>query len=704
MIPVKVDRRDFLKTSAVAGAGLVLGFYLPGRLQAAEPPAAWQPNAGIQIAPDEKVTLWVAKSEMGQGVRTSLPIILADELDCDWKNVSIEPAMLDPKYGRQGTGGSTSVRTSWAPLREAGAAAREMLLEAAAKRWGVTRTSCVAREGFVVHRSSKRKLSYGALVAEAAQLPVPASPHLKDPKDFRYIGKSLPRTDLPDKVRGRAQFGIDTRVPGMLYAALAQCPVFGGKAKAFECGAAMKIDGVKHVTQISDGIAVVADSYWAALKGRRSLTISWDEGPNASMSSDSIRRQFDELSQKPGIVQRQQGDPDKVLAAASRKIEAVYEVPCLAHACMEPMNCTADVRADSCVVWAPTQNPAGIRESAARITGLPPEKIQVHITLLGTGFGRRAALLDFASQAVEISKAVAAPVKLVWTREDDIQHDYYRPASFHRFAAALDDAGKPVLWTHRLVAPSISDYFFHNSTDGKAEDIVDGADAPYEFDHYRLDYHMARTGVPIGWWRSVYNSQNAFVSEAFFDEVAALAGKDPVELRLSLLGKESPQHRATLELAAEKAGWGKPALSGLTRGAAVHKSFGTCVAEIAEVSLEKNVPRVHRVVCVVDCGTVVDPDGVVAQMQSGIVYGLSAALKGEITIDKGRVQQDNFSDYPVIMLDEMPQVEVYILPSNLPPQGTGEPGLPPIAPAVANAIFAATKKPVRRLPIRNLGT
>jgi isoquinoline 1-oxidoreductase beta subunit len=697
-----LTRRDFLRSSALGGAGLVIAFYLPTqadlRGMGAQPP--FQPNAWLQVDPQDNVTIWVGKSEMGQGVRTSLPMIVAEELDADWTRVRIEPALADArKYGNQLTGGSTSVRTSWGPLRKAGAQARAMLVAAAAQSWGVAPDSCRTENGAVVHDASGRRVRYGSLADAAAKLPVPEKPPLKNAKDFRIIGKSVPRLDTPSKVDGSAQFGIDVRVPGMLFAVVARCPVFGGKPARFDATRAKAVKGVRTVVPISSGVAVVADSTWAAFEGRKALDITWDEGPDAALTSAEISRMFAKLAAGPAAVAREEGDAEAALKRAARTLEAVYEVPFLAHATMEPMNATASVRPGFCDVWAPTQFPSLAQQIAGKIAGLPPEKVTVHITLLGGGFGRRAEG-DFVADAVEASKAAGAPVQVLWTREDDVQHDHYRPASYHVLRAGLDGEGRLIAWTHRVVAPSISGQRGEKLEGGLDRSAVDGAaDLPYAIPNLRVDYVMANTPVPVGYWRSVYASQTAFANECFLDEIAAAAGKDPVELRRDLLSK-APHHKAALELVAQKSGWGKALPAGRFRGLSVHKSFSSYVAQVAEVSLQTDgTPRVHRVVCAIDCGLPVNPGGVASQMQSGIVFGLSAALRGKITVEKGRVQQGNFDDYQPLRFDEMPQVEVHIVPSAEPPTGTGEPGLPPIAPAVANAVSAARGQRVRKLPI-----
>jgi isoquinoline 1-oxidoreductase subunit beta len=712
----EVSRRDFVKAGAVAGAGLVLSIYLPGcgrgetvARAGARAPATptFLPNAWLRIGPDGWVTVLVDRSEMGQGVDTSLPMLLAEELDADWKQVRVEHAPAGEQYinstmGIQGTGGSSSVRAAFKPLREAGAKARAMLVAAAAQTWGVDAAGLKTANGMVIGPEGK-KLSYGELAEKAATMPVPDKVELKDPKDWKLIGTRVPRVDLTPKVTGTAGFGIDATAPGMLTALVARPAVFGGKVKSFNATAAKAVPGVKDVIQISNGVAVVADTYWNAKKGRDALKVVWDDGPLARESSESIRAKFVSLANRPGVTARREGNTAAALVRGGKKLEAVYEVPYLAHACMEPMNTAAHVRSDGVTIWSPTQfqmgQGAGVREIAAQLTGIPESKVNVITTYLGGGFGRRFEL-DFVQDAVEASKAMKAPVKVIYSREDDIQHDFYRPATYNRLAAALNDTGAPVAWTHRIVGPSILARF------GPLEKGIDGSsveaavDMPYAVPNVKVEWVRAEPGIPIGFWRSVGNSQNSFIVESFIDELAHAAGKDPFEFRRTLLEKH-PRHKAVLELAAEKAGWGQPLPEGRARGIAVQESFGSWVAEVAEVSVSpEGKPKVHRIVCAVDCGTVVNPDTVEAQMQSGIVYGLSAALSGEITIKDGRVVQGNFDSYPVLRMNEMPVVEVHIVKSTEPPGGVGEPGTPPAAPALCNAIFALTGKRVRKLPIR----
>ncbi len=696
-----MQRRDFLQVTGTIGAGLVIGFRIPNRRGV----APFAPNAWLRIGTDDRVLVIVDRSEMGQGVTTSLPMLLAEELEADWAKIRFEFAPADKAYinqlfGIQGTGGSSSVRAAWKPLREAGAQARTMLIAAAAQTWGVEPASCRAEAGAVMHAASNRRLTYGALAQRAAALPVPADVPLKDPKDWRIAGKPTKRLDTRFKVNGTAQFGIDVRVPGMLTAVVARSPVFGGKVRSFDATTAKAIPGVRHVVQISSGVAVVGDGYWPAKQGRDALKVSWDEGPVAQVSSASISSLFAQRATQDGAVARHDGDAVAALAGAAQRVEAVYEMPFLAHATMEPMNCTAHVRADGVDIWAPTQNQTGVQMVGGQIGGVPPEKVAVHTTYLGGGFGRRFEL-DFIVEALETSKAAGAPVKVIWSREDDIQHAQYRPANYHQLRAGLDASGRPVSWTHRIVAPSIMARMFpqtvKNGLDGEA--VEGGVGLPYAIPNVHVDYQLTDTGIPVGFWRSVNNSFNAFAVEGFMDELAAAAKQDPYEYRRALLAN-APRDRGVLELAASKAGWGTPLPAGRGRGIAVYKSFESFAAQVAEVSVSpEGDVRVHRVVCAIDCGMHVNPSTIEAQMQGGIVYGLTAALKGAIDIQGGRVVQSNFHDYQMLRLAEMPVVEVYIVPSEEAPGGVGEPGTPPIAPAVCNAIFAATGKRVRKLPI-----
>jgi len=708
-----MDRRHFLQVTGAVG--LVIAFRIPGRRRA----GPFAPNAWLQVGTDDVVTLTIDKSEMGEGNHTALAMLIAEELDADWTKVKIGPVPDNPAgwSRRMSTGGSTSVRTSWDILRKAGATARAMLVAAAAQTWGADAAACSTQNGTVTHSGTSHRLTYGQLAQKAATLPVPENPPLKDPKDFRLLGTRTHRLDTPSKVNGTAQFGIDVRVPGMLVASIERSPVFGGKVKSFDATGAKALPGVRHVVQLDatpwmgeqgawgvgteSGVAVVADTYWQAVQGRRALQIAWDEGPNATLGD--IRAKLAALGGQSGVTARKDGDAAAALTGAAKKIEAVYEVPFLHHATMEPMNCTAHVRADACDVWAPTQNQTRAQEVAAEAAGLPKEKVRIHTTLLGGGFGRRLES-DFVAEAVRISKAASAPVKVIWSREDDTKHGFYRPATYNRLGAALDAQNKPIAWTHHIVAPPIL-LKFGPLQNGIDRTLIDGAaNVPYAFPNVFVDQVAAELpGIPLGFWRSVGASQNAFVVECFMDEVAAAAGRDPYELRRELL-QSKPRHLRTLELAATKAGWGTPLPPGHGRGIAIAEWEPTTCAEVAEVSVAPDgTVRVHRVVCAVDCGPVVNPDTLEAQLQGGVVFGLSAALYGEITIENGRVKQGNFNDYPVLRLAEMPVVEVHIVPSTDALGGIGEPSVPPTAPAVCNAIFAATGKRIRRLPIGKVG-
>jgi isoquinoline 1-oxidoreductase beta subunit len=706
---LNVTRRDFLRTGSAAGAGLVLGFTLPSRNGNGVSAAGdFAPNVFLKIDSTGVVTLLAPRPEMGQGVRTSLPMLLAEDLEADWKKIRIEQAPADKKYGDQSVGGSGTIRGSWKPLREAGAAAREMLVAAAAARWGVPAEECHAENSAVIHAKSKRKLSYGEVADAAGQLPVPKEPKLKPAAQFKLLGKPVPRVDTPPKVRGEAEFGIDVRLPGMKYAALARCPVFGGKLASFDGAKARAVAGVRDVVRIGETVAVVADNTWAAFRGRDALEVQWDEGAAANLSSAAIRQQFVADAQKDGVAWRNEGDVAAALQSAKKVLNSVYEFPYLAHATMEPQNCTAHVRNGRAELWAPTQAPQGIQEAVAKALGLEPNNVLVHITYLGGGFGRRLQE-DCALEAALVSRAVGAPVKVMWTREEDMQHDFYRPASYHQLSAAFDGA-QPVAFRHRVICPSIIHQLYGGAQDGL--DAAAASQTPYCYDtpNVNLAFVMSNTAVPVGWWRAVYSTHNSFATECFVDEMAAAAGEDPFAFRRRLLAGDRivlshrskisvARLRGVLELAATKAGWGQPLAKGRGRGIACIPSFNSYAANVAEVSVQDGEVRVHRMVCAVDCGKIVNPDTVAAQVEGSVVYALAAILKQAITIERGRVLQSNFHDFPMLRINEMPKVEVHIVPSDEAPTGVGEPAVGPAGAAVVNALFAVTGKRIRTMPI-----
>ncbi|MFQ3582321.1 MAG: xanthine dehydrogenase family protein molybdopterin-binding subunit [Chloracidobacterium sp.] len=700
-----LSRRDFLTGVTLAGAALTLGCQVESadsRVTAAGG-AALAPNAFLTIHPDGRILITVNKTEMGQGVRTGLPMLVAEELDADWSAVTVETASFDPsRYGFQGTGGSGSLRGAWEPLRRTGATARAMLVEVAARRWNVAAADCRTEAGYVLHPSDPaKKLSYGELVADAAALPAPdpKTVKLKDPKDFRLIGRRVARYDNPDIVTGKAVYGMDVRQPDMRFATMVHAPVFGGKPKQVDDQAAKAIPGVEQVFVTDRGVAVVATNTWAAFEGAKKLRVTWDDGPHAELSSASIRAMFAEKAKVSGDIARNDGDAESALAQAAKRLEAIYEVPFLHHATLEPQNCTARVTAESCEIWAPTQFPNFVLDEARRITGLDAARIKIHVTLLGGGFGRRIEA-DYAADAVEVAKRLnGRPVQVTWTREEDMQHGWYRPASLHVVKGGLSEQGQPVAILHRLVAPSIRGQRQPDGGKGVDPGAMAGISSmQYDVPNFRAEYVRANTGVPIGFWRAVFDSQNAFVQESWIDELAHAAQADPVAFRLKLLGK-SPRLKQVLDVAAKAAGWGKPLPKGQARGVAAHFSFGAFCAQVAEVSIEDDLPRIHRVVCAMDVGTVVNPSQVEAQIEGSIVFALSAALYGAITVEKGRVVQSNFNDYPLLRLGEMPKVEVHLIQSGEAPSGAGEPALPPTAPAVCNALFALTGKRIRKLPI-----
>jgi isoquinoline 1-oxidoreductase subunit beta len=711
--PAMVGRREFIRTGAAIGGGLLVSLYAPmadgpGTELAAEE-KEFAVNAFVRIGTDESVTVISAHSEMGQGVYTSLPMLLNEELQADWSKIRVEAAPVDkaynhPVFGMQMTGGSTTSPAEWERYRKMGATARIMLVSAAAAKWSVEASTCRVEKGVVIHAPTNKRATYGSLADAAAKLTPPANVPLKNPKDFTLVGKPTRRLDTPSKTNGTAQFGLDVIVPGMLTAVVARPPVFGGKVAKLDATEALKVPGVKAVQQIPSGVAVIAGHFWPAKLGRDKLAVEWDLGPNAGLSTEKMLRDFSETSMKPGVIAKKTGDPEAALKTAAKTITAEYDVPYLAHAMMEPLNCVVDLRSDSCEIWTGTQFETVDRANAAQAAALPPDRVLIHTTLLGGGFGRRAnPNSDFVVEAVHVARAAKAPVKVVWTREDDMRGGWYRPMWHDRFVAGLDANGDPVVWTHTIVGQSIMQgTLFESFTikDGIDSTSVEGAaDVLYGLPNLQVDLHTPKIGVPVQWWRSVGHSHTGFSVEAFFDEVAHAGGKDPYELRRKLLANQ-PRMKAVLELAAQKANWGSKLPPGVGRGIATHFSFDSYVAQVVEASVEKGAVKVHRVFCAVDCGLVINPDTVRAQMEGGIVFGLTAALKTEITLKDGRVEQSNFHDYQMLRMFESPEIEVHIVPSGENPTGVGEPGVPPVAPALANAIFAATGKRVRRLPIR----
>jgi isoquinoline 1-oxidoreductase beta subunit len=704
-----LSRRSFLRASAVLGGGLLVAFSLPTltRMRQAAAAEDFAPNGFIRIDRDGRVTIIVCQVEMGQGTFTSCPMLVAEELEVDLSQVQTEQAppsealYRNQLIGMQMTGGSTSIRAFYEPLRRAGATAREMLVAAAAATWSVDANTCRAEKGNVIHTPTGRRVDYGALADKAATMPVPKDVALKEPKDFKLIGTPAKRLDTPDKVNGKTVYGIDVKVPGMKVGTLAICPVFGGKLKRVDDSKALAVKDVLQVVRVSDAVAVIATHMGAAKKGLAALAIEWDEGPNAKLSTADIVADMAKASEADGATVRRDGDVAKAIASAEQKLEAIYQVPFLAHTTMEPVNCTVDVRKDACEIWVGIQVMSLAQAVAAELTGLPPEKVIVHNHMLGGGFGRRLEV-DFIAKAIEIAKQVEGPVKLIWSREEDIQHDMYRPYFYDRLHAGLDTNGMPVAWSHRICGSSVmARYSPPDFKDGYDFDTIDGAkELPYSIPNVVVEYvRHEPPGIPTAWWRSVGPSHNIFVVESFIDELAAAAKKDPVDYRRALLDK-SPRALAVLNLAAERAGWGKPLPKGSGRGIAVQTVFGTFMAQVAELEVEKNGEvRVKRVTCAVDCGIAINPNTIEAQVESAIVYGLSAALFGEITLKDGRVEQSNFDNYRALRINEIPAIDVHLVTNNEPPGGMGEPGTSALVPAVFNAVYAATGVRLRKPPI-----
>lgn len=743
-----VSRRQFLITGAAVSGGLLVGCGKPAASDRLGGPDVLPVHDGevalngwVKIAPDGTVTVAVPRSEMGQGVLTSLPMLLVEELDARWDDVKVEQAPVAQIYANaalllnvvpfasdddgllarlmrasvqrlgyalslQVTGGSSSIRDAWEPLRLAGATARAMLVQAATRRWGVAPAQCRVEAGQVIHTGTGARLGFGELAKEAASLAPPQDVAFKDPAQYRLIGKPVPRKDIPAKVNGSAVFGIDVKVDGMVHAAIAQPPVFGAKVARVDAQAALQRRGVLKVLQIPQGVVAVADNWWRARQALADVRITYEASPHDKLNSaDLFKQHQDELARNEGFSYGTKGDPEAAFKQAAKVIEAQYWAPLLAHAAMEPINCVAQVKAGRVTVWCATQSPSLAKWKAAQVAGVDADQVTLHVPYLGGGFGRRLEL-DMVEQAVAIAMQLdGKPVKLLWSREEDMQHDMYRPAALSVFRAALDGQGRLTAWSNRVAAQSVGHDSFKRLLPKAASNLpdknqIEGAfDIPYDIEHITVRQVRPETPVPVGSWRSVGHSYNAFFTESFVDELAHAAGQDPVAYRDKLLGAH-PRHRAVLALAAGKAAWGTPLPAGRARGVALHESFGSICAEVAEVSIEGGQVRVHRVVCAIDCGVVVNPDTVEAQMQSAIVYGLSAALYGEITLANGRVTQSSFPSYDVLHMAQMPVIETHIVPSTAAPGGVGEPGTPPIAPAVTNALFALTNQRIRALPIR----
>lgn len=682
--PVNQSRRNFIKLSITSSGGLALGFILPGCVDAdtSVNTETFSPNAWLTIETDGQITIILTQSEMGQGVMTSMPVLVAEELDADWNKIIVKQAPVDPVYGWQGTGGSKSVRNGWDQLRKAGASARTMLVAAAAKIWGISQDSCQTKDSHVINLVTGVKLSYAELVPHAVKESYPDNARLKDPENFRFIGQSIPRIDIPAKVTGNAKFGIDVSIPNLQYATVVHCPVFSGKPVSIDKSIMTEIPEVKHLIMLDNAVGVIATDFWSALKASKKINIEWDSGILTSVNSSTIHKSFSSARNQRGKIHRDDGDIDDIDKSGNDSLHSVYETAYQAHATMEPMCCTAYVSDGKCEIWAPTQQPTGAFKTVKKLTGFADENIKINTTLLGGGFGRRN-LQDFVVQAVQLSMKTGMPIKLIWSREEDIQHDFYNPATYHELSAQLGANNLPEYWHHKLIGTDYS---------------AGALDLPYEIPNMRMESVNVRTGIPPGPWRSVSYSFNVFATECFIDELAKKAGADPVEFRLEMLNKV-PRLKNVLKIAANKALWGKNSRQGIYQGAAVTSSFGSFVAQIADISMKNKKIKVEKVTCVVDCGTVINPDTVKAQIEGAIVYGLSATLKSKITIKEGRVEQSNFHDFPILRYDEMPEVEVHIVDSELLPGGIGEPGLPPIAPAVANAYFKATGKRLKQLPL-----
>lgn len=713
---INLSRRSFIKSTALVAGGLVVAFSIPqakrfmGVANAAEAMPLPAPNAFLRIGADDSITVMLAHSEMGQGVWTTLPMLIADELDADWSKIKVEhapaaPAYIHTAYGIQITGGSSTTWSEFDRYRQAGALTRALLLEAAAKQWNVPVAGLRTENGFVINGT--QKLSYGQLVETASQLPTPASVTLKKPEQWKFIGKATKRLDSKEKINGTAKFGQDVQFEGLKVAMVARAPVFGTKLKSVDDAAARKVPGVIKVVKVPTGVAVIAEHYWAAKQGLEALKLDWDLAGHDKPDTAALVKQYQALAQKPGVQAAKAGDVSAASKQAKHTVTAEYVLPYLAHAPMEPLNCAVKISEHGCEIWTGTQMQTTDQASAAKILGLKPEQVKIHTQFLGGGFGRRAnPRADFVSEAVEVAKAAGMPVKTVWSREDDIKGGFYRPMFVHKASVALDKQGKPLAWQHTLVGQSIikgTPFEGVMIKDGIDATSVEGvADSPYVkgTPNHEVQLHSVASDVPVLWWRSVGHSHSGFVMESLIDELAHASKQDPLAYRRQLL-KDHPRHLAALNLAADKAGWGKSLPKGVFRGIAVHESFGSYVAQVAEVSVKDGEVKVHRVVMAIDCGLAVNPDGVKAQMESCVAFALGAALSSEVSFKDGQVEQTNFHNYQVLRMKDMPKVEVHIVPSTEKMGGVGEPGVPPLAPAVTNAIFAATGKRIRRLPIGN---
>lgn len=711
---INLSRRSFIKSTALVAGGLVVAFSIPqakrfmGVANAAEALPLPAPNAFLRIGADDSITVMLAHSEMGQGVWTTLPMLIADELDADWSKIKVEhapaaPAYVHTAYGIQITGGSSTTWSEFDRYRQAGALTRVLLLEAAAKQWKVPVAGLRTENGFVINGT--QKLSYGKLVETASQLPTPTSVTLKKPEQWKLIGKATKRLDSAEKINGTAKFGQDVQFEGLKVAMVARAPVFGTTLKSLDDAAARKVPGVIKVVKVPTGVAVIAEHYWAAKQGREALKLEWALAGHDKPDTPALLKQYQALAQKPGLQAAKAGDVATASKQAKQTIHAEYVLPYLAHAPMEPLNCAVKISDQGCEIWTGTQMQTTDQASAAKILGLKPEQVKIHTLFLGGGFGRRAnPRADFVSEAVEVAKAAGMPVKTVWSREDDIKGGFYRPMFVHKASIALDKQGKPLVWQQTLVGQSIikgTPFEGVMIKDGIDATSVEGvADSPYVkgTPHHEVQLHSVQSEVPVLWWRSVGHSHSAFVMESLIDELAHASKQDPLAYRRQLL-KDHPRHLAALNLAADKAGWGKPLPAGVFRGIAVHESFGSYVAQVAEVSVKDGEAKVHRVVMAIDCGLAVNPDGVKAQMESCVAFALGAALSSEVSFKDGQVEQSNFHNYQVLRMKDMPKVDVHIVPSTEKMGGVGEPGVPPLAPAVTNAIFAATGKRIRRLPI-----